>query len=140
LQHYLIKALEIIMKKVIAASLVFVSFTTLAHMNCLVGNYVNAKGEKIFSLSAQHHSGVLSNLQTGEHITVSMMKEKQILNVWKRMQWSKESASDAECAADKAMKHIVCELSNADAEPKFNHSPNIYLNSKDELTLLRRKE
>ncbi len=128
------------MKKVIAASLVFVSFTTLAHMNCLVGNYVNAKGEKIFSLSAQHHSGVLSNLQTGEHITVSMMKEKQILNVWKRMQWSKESASDAECAADKAMKHIVCELSNADAEPKFNHSPNIYLNSKDELTLLRRKE
>lgn len=128
------------MKKVIAASLVFVSFTTLAHMNCLVGNYLNAKGEKIFSLSAQHHSGVLSNLQTGEHITVSMMKEKQILNVWKRMQWSKESASDAECAADKAMKHIVCELSNADAEPKFNHSPNIYLNSKDELTLLRRKE
>ncbi|WP_316674040.1 hypothetical protein [uncultured Tolumonas sp.] len=128
------------MKKVIAASLVFVSFTTLAHMNCLVGNYVNAKGEKIFSLSAQHHSGVLSNLQTGEHITVSMMKEKQILSVWKRMQWSKESASDAECAADKAMKHIVCELSNADAEPKFNHSPNIYLNSKDELTLLRRKE
>ena len=128
------------MKKVIAASLIFVSFTTLAHMNCLVGNYVNAKGEKIFSLSAQHHSGVLSNLQTGEHITVSMMKEKQILNVWKRMQWSKESASDAECAADKAMKHIVCELSNADAEPKFNHSPNIYLNSKDELTLLRRKE
>lgn len=128
------------MKKVIAASLVFVSFTTLAHMNCLVGNYVNAKGEKIFSLSAQHHSGVLSNLQTGEHITVFMMKEKQILSVWKRMQWSKESASDAECAADKAMKHIVCELSNADAEPKFNHSPNIYLNSKDELTLLRRKE
>lgn len=128
------------MKKVIAASLIFVSFTTLAHMNCLVGNYLNAKGEKIFSLSAQHHSGVLSNLQTGEHITVSMMKEKQILNVWKRMQWSKESASDAECAADKAMKHIVCELSNADAEPKFNHSPNIYLNSKDELTLLRRKE
>ena len=128
------------MKKVIAASLIFVSFTTLAHMNCLVGNYLNAKGEKIFSLSAQHHSGVLSNLQTGEHITVSMMKEKQILNVWKRMQWSKESASDAECAADKAMKHIVCELSNTDAEPKFNHNPNIYLNSKDELTLLRRKE
>lgn len=115
------------------------SFHSLPRPQGIVQNYAR-KGEKIFSLSAQHHSGVLSNLQTGEHITVFMMKEKQILSVWKRMQWSKESASDAECAADKAMKHIVCELSNADAEPKFNHSPNIYLNSKDELTLLRRKK
>ena len=128
------------MKKLIVLSAAFFSFNALAHIDCLVGDYTNAQGKKVFSVTEQHHSGILTNTQTGEQITLNVMKEKQILSVWKRMQWSKESASDAECAADKAMKHIVCELSNADAEPKFNHSPNIYLNSKDELTLLRRKE
>ncbi len=128
------------MKKLIVLSAAFFSFNALAHIDCLVGDYTNAQGKKVFSVTEQHHSGILTNTQTGEQITLNVMKEKQILSLWKQMHWATRSAQDAECAADKKIKNVVCEISNADVEPKFNHSSNIYLNEMNELMLVSHKD
>nr|WP_321271504.1 hypothetical protein [uncultured Tolumonas sp.] len=127
------------MKKVIALSFALISFNTLAHMDCLVGNYKNDQGASEFTISGQHHEGTLTT-PTGEKITVAMMKDKQISQLWKQMHWDRKSAGDAECAADSNKTHVVCELSNADAEPAFKHATNIYLKAGKELQLLKRED
>jgi len=128
------------MKKLIALSAAFFSFHALAHIDCLVGDYTNVQGQKVFSVTEQHHSGILTNTRTGEQITLNMLKEKQILDLWKKMHWAARSAQDVECAADKKIKNVVCEISNTDVEPKFNHSSDIYLNEKNELMLVSHKK
>lgn len=64
------------MKKLIVLSAAFFSFNALAHIDCLVGDYTNAQGKKVFSVTEQHHSGILTNTQTGEQITLNVMKRK----------------------------------------------------------------
>ncbi len=127
------------MKKVIALSLAFISFNTLAHMDCLVGDYKNDQGKTEFTITGQHHEGTLTT-PTGEKITVAMMKDKQISQLWKQMHWDRKSADDAECASDTNKMHVVCELSNADAEPVFKHATNIYLKAGKELQLLKHED
>ena len=128
------------MKKLIALSVAFFSFNTFAHMDCLIGDYIDAHGEKVFSITGDRHSGMFTNTKTGGKTTLKMLNEKQILSLWKKMHWAAGSARDAECAADKKFKNVVCELSNTDAEPKFNHSSNIYLGEDNELVLVSHKE
>jgi hypothetical protein len=128
-----------LMKKLTVLSAAFFSFNAWAHIDCLVGDYINAQGENIFSVTEQHHSGILINTKTGEQITLNMLKEKQISSLWKQMHWAARSAQGAECAADKKFKNVVCEISDTNVEPKFNHHSNIYLNEKGELMLVRQE-
>ena len=127
------------MKKLLTTTLMLVSFTSFAHMDCLVGTYRNDQGTTEFTITGEHHEGTLTT-PTGEKITVAMMKDKQISQLWKQMHWDRKSANDAECAADSNRTHVICELSNVDAEPAFKHAINIYLKAGKELQLLNHED
>ena len=127
------------MKKLLITALMFISFTSFAHMDCLVGSYQNDQGATEFTITGEHHEGTLTT-STGEKITIAMMKEKQISQLWKQMHWERKSADDVECAADSNKMHVICELSNFDAEPAFKHATNIYLKAGKELQLLNHED